>query len=54
LQVHWPEGNVLIPYKRFDPDSGEPDYNAVVEVIPLENKETETEADDVPASATGS
>ncbi len=56
LQVHWPEGNVLIPYERFDPDSGEPDYNAVVEAIPLRNEETggETEADDVPASATGS
>ena len=31
LQVHWPEGNVLIP-RRYDPVSGEPDYNAFVEV----------------------
>jgi molybdopterin-dependent oxidoreductase alpha subunit len=31
LQVFWPEGNVLIP-RRYDPDSGEPDYNAFVEV----------------------
>jgi molybdopterin-dependent oxidoreductase alpha subunit len=51
LQVHWPEGNVLLPYKRFDPDSGEPDYNAVVEVVPLEKKETG--AGDVPTSAAG-
>jgi predicted molibdopterin-dependent oxidoreductase YjgC len=33
LQVHWPEGNVLIPRGRFDPRCGEPDYNALVEVI---------------------
>jgi predicted molibdopterin-dependent oxidoreductase YjgC len=31
LQVHWPEGNVLIPSGRLD-ESGAPDYNAVVEV----------------------
>jgi molybdopterin-dependent oxidoreductase alpha subunit len=31
LQVFWPEGNTLIP-RRYDPDSGEPDYNAFVEV----------------------
>ncbi|HET7214957.1 MAG TPA: FdhF/YdeP family oxidoreductase [Terriglobia bacterium] len=31
LQVHWPEGNVLIPSDRLD-ESGVPDYNAVVEV----------------------
>ncbi len=53
LQVHWPEGNVLIPYKHFDPYSGEPDYNAVVEAIPLEKQASGTEADDVPTSATG-
>jgi molybdopterin-dependent oxidoreductase alpha subunit len=34
LQVHWPEGNVLIP-RRYDPVSGEPDYNAFVSVEPL-------------------
>ena len=28
LQVHWPEGNVLIPAKRADQASGVPDYNA--------------------------
>jgi len=31
LQVHWPEGNVLIPSGRLD-ESGVPDYNALVEV----------------------
>jgi molybdopterin-dependent oxidoreductase alpha subunit len=35
LQVHWPEGNVLIGETR-DPRSGIPDYNAVVSVEPLE------------------
>jgi molybdopterin-dependent oxidoreductase alpha subunit len=34
LQVHWPEGNVLIA-RRYDPVSGEPDYNAYVRVEPL-------------------
>jgi molybdopterin-dependent oxidoreductase alpha subunit len=34
LQVYWPEGNVLIP-RRYDPTSGEPDYNAFVELHPL-------------------
>ena len=32
LQVHWPEGNVLIPHGIRD-QSGVPDYNAVVEVL---------------------
>ncbi|HET9178651.1 MAG TPA: FdhF/YdeP family oxidoreductase [Terriglobia bacterium] len=31
LQVHWPEGNALVPSGRLD-ESGVPDYNAVVEV----------------------
>jgi anaerobic selenocysteine-containing dehydrogenase len=30
LEVHWPEGNVLLSASRIDPDSMEPDYNAVV------------------------
>jgi molybdopterin-dependent oxidoreductase alpha subunit len=34
LQAYWPETNVLIP-RRFDPDSGEPDYNVLVTVEPL-------------------
>jgi molybdopterin-dependent oxidoreductase alpha subunit len=35
LQVHWPEGNVLIARDRRDERCGIPDYNAVVEVVPL-------------------
>ena len=31
LQAYWPEANVLIPY-RFDPLSGEPDYNTEVRI----------------------
>ncbi len=33
LQVHWPEGNVLIARGRVEPLSGIPDYNAVVELV---------------------
>lgn len=32
LQAYWPEANVLIP-RRYDPVSGEPDYNCLVEVV---------------------
>src|SRR6185503_16608199 len=35
LEVHWPEGNVLLSGSRIDPDSMEPDYNAVVTLEPL-------------------
>jgi hypothetical protein len=31
LEVHWPEGNVLLG-NTIDPDSLEPDYNAVVTI----------------------
>ena len=30
LEVHWPEGNVLLDYGRRSSESGVPDYNAVV------------------------
>jgi len=30
LEVHWPEGNILLSGTAIDPDSMEPDYNAVV------------------------
>ena len=33
LQVHWPEGNVLIGDGRRSPEAGIPDYNARVEVV---------------------
>jgi predicted molibdopterin-dependent oxidoreductase YjgC len=32
LVVHWPEGNVLLAGASYDPDSLEPDYNAVVTI----------------------
>jgi predicted molibdopterin-dependent oxidoreductase YjgC len=32
LQIHWPEGNVLIEQGRCDTTGGVPDYNAVVRV----------------------
>lgn len=35
VQVHWPEGQCLIRRGVRDPESGIPDYNAVVEVEPL-------------------
>jgi len=38
VQGHWPEVNVVVPAGRLDP-SGVPDYNAVVEIIPLSRQE---------------
>ena len=32
LQIHWPEGNVLIPRGITDPTGGVPDYNALATV----------------------
>ncbi len=32
LQIHWPEGNVIIPRDICDPVGGVPDYNAEVQV----------------------
>ncbi|HEY8552711.1 MAG TPA: molybdopterin dinucleotide binding domain-containing protein, partial [Thermaerobacter sp.] len=43
LQVHWPEGNVLIPTGVCDPYCGEPDYNAICELIPLREPATVAE-----------
>jgi molybdopterin-dependent oxidoreductase alpha subunit len=34
LQVHWPEGEVLIDRHRRSPEAKIPDYNALVEVLP--------------------
>ncbi len=33
LQVHWPEGNSLLPRDVHDSESGVPDYNTLVQVI---------------------
>jgi anaerobic selenocysteine-containing dehydrogenase len=35
LQVHWPEGNVILASDVTDPVGGVPDYNARVEVEPI-------------------
>jgi anaerobic selenocysteine-containing dehydrogenase len=35
VQVHFPEGNVLVPAGRRDAGSDVPDYNALVDVVPL-------------------
>jgi molybdopterin-dependent oxidoreductase alpha subunit len=32
LQIHWPEGNVLITRGPLDPKGGVPDYNCVVQI----------------------
>jgi molybdopterin-dependent oxidoreductase alpha subunit len=34
LEVHWPEGNALLPALVLDPESREPDYNATVTIEP--------------------
>jgi anaerobic selenocysteine-containing dehydrogenase len=34
VEVHWPEGNVLIQRGVRDEECGIPDFNATVEVIP--------------------
>jgi molybdopterin-dependent oxidoreductase alpha subunit len=34
LQVHWPEGNTLLPPGRYDAVGGVPDYNAEVRLEP--------------------
>ena len=35
LQVHWPEGNVLLDRAKRSPEVGVPDYNAIVQLEPL-------------------
>lgn len=32
LQIHWPEGNVLIKRGRYEPTAGIPDYTALVKI----------------------
>ena len=32
LEIHWPEGLPLVDARLVDPESGEPDYNAVVRI----------------------
>ena len=35
LQAYWPEANLLIRRRVCEVTSGIPDYNAIVEVIPV-------------------
>jgi anaerobic selenocysteine-containing dehydrogenase len=35
LQIHWPEGNILIPHGLVDKGGGVPDYNTRVRVVKL-------------------
>lgn len=42
LEVHWPEGNVLLAGGLVDPDSLEPDYNALVTVEPAASPANQT------------
>jgi molybdopterin-dependent oxidoreductase alpha subunit len=39
LELHWPEGEVLIDRRKRSPEAGIPDYNAVVRVEKLEERE---------------
>ncbi len=38
LQVHWPEGSVLLRRGAVDPVCGIPDYNTTVEVLPVKEE----------------
>jgi molybdopterin-dependent oxidoreductase alpha subunit len=42
LEVHWPEGEVLIDRRRRSPQAGIPDYNAVVRVERVAEREAVT------------
>jgi molybdopterin-dependent oxidoreductase alpha subunit len=45
VQVHWPEGNVLLGDGRLSPQAGIPDYNARVSVEPLRDDASPEPAD---------
>ncbi|MBI4467823.1 MAG: formate dehydrogenase, partial [Acidobacteria bacterium] len=40
LQIHWPEGNILIEHGIRDREAGIPDYNAVVEIVRLDPRDS--------------
>jgi anaerobic selenocysteine-containing dehydrogenase len=51
VQTYWPETNCLIT-RRFDPVSGEPDYNAFVTIEPVTTTPGTTPVlEETPASA---
>ena len=43
LQVHWPEGNVIVRHGITDPAGGVPDYNARVTIEKSPNQDTKRE-----------
>lgn len=43
LQVHWPEGEVLIDHRRRSPQARIPDYNALVTVEPVTAQTTSSD-----------
>ncbi len=49
LAIHWPEGNSVIRTGRYDPSCGEPDYNAICELVPLTPQAREARRAGVPA-----
>ena len=48
LQVHWPEGNVLLDYDRRSPEARVPDYNAVVTLERLNGQPTSAPTSQAP------
>ena len=38
LEIHWPEGNILLSGEAIDPDSMEPDYNATVTIESMQDE----------------
>jgi hypothetical protein len=42
LEVHWPEGEVLIDRRRRSPQAGIPDYNAIVRAERIGEREPVT------------
>jgi predicted molibdopterin-dependent oxidoreductase YjgC len=47
VEVHWPEGNVLVPRGVSDPECGIPDYNTMVEVVPVNPRRNTKEHEEV-------
>jgi molybdopterin-dependent oxidoreductase alpha subunit len=43
VQVHWPEGNVLLKRGRVDPACGIPDYNTIVKITKAQGPEKAVE-----------
>jgi hypothetical protein len=50
LEVHWPEGEVLIDRRRRSPQAGIPDYNAIVRAERVEERKPARASLAMPAS----